>query len=237
MAQDSQTGNLRIIEENHYYPFGLKHANYNSGKNIYTKEMEILKIKPLPPLLKTSYSKKFEGKSWEDEKLVGIRTNMEDWGETLIGFITEINNSCFTIREIDEYGFTEGNTIVNFENVINIEIDDRYQKRLFFIYKNNSLFNQSKQITIWKDGNLLKEYFESLIQNNTIITFYFDEEDYVTGEILKYDKEVILIQNIGREGDDDGISYYFIDKLIGIRYNGIEEQKIELLYKNRTLFY
>ncbi len=176
-------------------------------------------------------------KALTDEKLVGIRTNMEDWGETLIGFITEINNSCFTIREIDEYGFTEGNTIVNFENVINIEIDDRYQKRLFFIYKNNSLFNQSKQITIWKDGNLLKEYFESLIQNNTIITFYFDEEDYVTGEILKYDKEVILIQNIGREGDDDGISYYFIDKLIGIRYNGIEEQKIELLYKNRTLFY
>ena len=26
---------LKIIEENHYYPFGLKHTNYNSGKKKY----------------------------------------------------------------------------------------------------------------------------------------------------------------------------------------------------------
>jgi hypothetical protein len=176
-------------------------------------------------------------KAFEDEILVGMRTDMQDWGETIIGFITEINELCFTIKEIDEYGYFKGKIIINHVNVINMEIEDRYQKRLFFLYKNNSIFNQSNQVTIYKEGDLLKEYFESLIQDKSIVTFYLDEEDYVIGEILKYDEEVILIKNIGREGDEDGVSYFFINKIIGIRFNGIEEQKIELLYKHRNLFY
>jgi len=46
-----------------------------------------------------------------------------------------------------------------------------------------------------------------------------------------------MINNIGREGDDDGTSYYPIDKLIGLKYDGLEEQKIKLLYENRSKFY
>ena len=41
---------LTIVEENHYYPFGLKHANYNSGKQIFEIELAQLKLKPAPTL-------------------------------------------------------------------------------------------------------------------------------------------------------------------------------------------
>jgi len=75
-SQDPQTGALRIIEENHYYPFGLKHTNYNSDKNMYTKEMQVLKIKPLPPLFKTSYDYKYNGKEYQDE----LGLNWYDYG-------------------------------------------------------------------------------------------------------------------------------------------------------------
>jgi len=46
-----------------------------------------------------------------------------------------------------------------------------------------------------------------------------------------------MFKNIGIEGDEDGFSYYPLDSLIGLRYNSIEEQKIEILYKNNTVFY
>ncbi|MEC4048608.1 RHS repeat-associated core domain-containing protein [Flavobacterium sp. SUN046] len=66
-TKNPQSGALSIIEENHYYPFGLKHNNYNSDKNMYAKEQEQLKIKPVPPLFKPAYNYKYNGKEMQDD--------------------------------------------------------------------------------------------------------------------------------------------------------------------------
>jgi hypothetical protein len=174
--------------------------------------------------------------AFKDKSLIGIRTNVLDRGESIIGFIVELEESFFTINEIDEYGLFIGNTIIAIEDIVNIEINDRYQKRLKFIYDNSSTLNPNNRITIWKEGTELVAHFKTLIENKKITTFYFDEEDYVIGIILKFDKEYVMLNNIGIEGDEDGTSCYPIDKLIGLRYDGIEEQKIRLLYENRNLF-
>jgi RHS repeat-associated protein len=71
-SQDPSTNVLKVIEENHYYPFGLKHTGYNSDKMMLVKEASILKIKPVPPLFKTSYDKKFNGKSWETDLSLNV---------------------------------------------------------------------------------------------------------------------------------------------------------------------
>ena len=73
-TQDPQTGALAILEENHYYPFGLQHKNYNS---------DITKIDLLPqqnnekglketappsvPLQNPRYMYKFQGQERQDE--------------------------------------------------------------------------------------------------------------------------------------------------------------------------
>jgi RHS repeat-associated protein len=75
-SQDPSTNVLKVIEENHYYPFGLKHTGYNSDQMMYVKEEYILKIKPKPPLFKTSYSYKYNGKEYQDE----LGLNMYDYG-------------------------------------------------------------------------------------------------------------------------------------------------------------
>ena len=69
---DPSTNVLKIIEENHYYPFGLKHTGYNSDQMMYVKEEYIVKIKPKPPLFVSSYDKKFNGKSWETDLSLNI---------------------------------------------------------------------------------------------------------------------------------------------------------------------
>ncbi len=71
-SQDPSNSTLKIIEENHYYPFGLKHTGYNSDQMMYVKEEYIVKIKPKPPLFVSSYDKKFNGKSWETDLLLNI---------------------------------------------------------------------------------------------------------------------------------------------------------------------
>jgi len=173
----------------------------------------------------------------KDKSLIGVRTSSLDWGESIIGFVTTLEESFFTINEIDEYGAFIGKTTMAIGDVINVEINDRYQKRLKFIHDNNSILKPNNRITIWKEGAELISYFKALIEDEKITTLYFDEDDYVIGVIIKYDEDCIMLKNISIEGDEDGTSCYHISKLIGLRYDGIEEQKIKLLYENRLKFY
>lgn len=175
-------------------------------------------------------------KAYKEKSLIGIRTNLLDWDESIIGFIVTLEESCFTISEVDEYGFSIGQTIIELDDVITVVTNDRYQKRLKCICENNSVFNPKNRFTVWKAGSDLIPYFNLLIENNKIATLYFDENEYVTGVIIKFDTNYLLINNIGREGDEDGLSCYPIDNFIGLRYDGLEEQKIKLLHESRSKF-
>lgn len=86
-SKDPTTNVLRIIEENHYYPFGLKHTGYNSDRMMYVREGSTLRIKPVPPLFKTINNYKFENKEWQDELGLNVydfhaRNYMPDIGRT-----------------------------------------------------------------------------------------------------------------------------------------------------------
>jgi RHS repeat-associated protein len=72
-TQDPQTGALAILEENHYYPFGLQHKNYNSDlTKIDRKEENNEKglkeaAPPSVPLQNPGYMYKFGGKELQTE--------------------------------------------------------------------------------------------------------------------------------------------------------------------------
>ncbi len=72
-TQDPQTGALAILEENHYYPFGLQHKNYNSDlTKIDRKEENNEKglkeaAPPSVPLQNPGYMYKYQGQERQDE--------------------------------------------------------------------------------------------------------------------------------------------------------------------------
>lgn len=106
---DPSTKVLKIIEENHYYPFGLKHSGYNSDKMMYTKEAEVLKIKPVPPLFITSYKYKYNGKEYQDE----LGLNMYDYGarnyDPALGRWMNIDPKAEQMRRHSPYNYAFNN--------------------------------------------------------------------------------------------------------------------------------
>jgi hypothetical protein len=73
-AKDPQENVLKILEENHYYPYGLKHRNYNYGEKDfkeYELDPEALTIKETSQL---GYKYKYNGKEWQGE----LALNMYD---------------------------------------------------------------------------------------------------------------------------------------------------------------
>jgi RHS repeat-associated protein len=67
---------LKILEENHYYPFGLKHSNYNADKADFDKdETGIFAI--LKPVERSEFQYKYNGKEFQDE--LGLNVYAYGW--------------------------------------------------------------------------------------------------------------------------------------------------------------
>ena len=60
-------GTIGTLEENHYYPFGMKHMNYGSERNNYERDESGGTYAVLRPVERNKYQYKYNGKEYQDE--------------------------------------------------------------------------------------------------------------------------------------------------------------------------
>ena len=67
-AIDPDTDEVAILEENHYYPFGLKHKGYNGAHRVFTDTPGgTIELTPVTSLFPDTYNYKFGGKELQTE--------------------------------------------------------------------------------------------------------------------------------------------------------------------------
>ena len=147
--------------------------------------------------------KKLLLQSFNEKTLIGIQTPEIEWDESIIGYITELNDQYLTLHEVDEYGSCIGYTTISINDIGHIEVDDQYTNDLQFIFENKIKFDIDKGVTTWKKGEDLVEYLKSIKSINKIITFFFEEDIYVIGVISDFNDNSILIKNIDKRGNDE----------------------------------
>src|SRR5690554_5595113 len=62
-AKDPQTGNLKILDESHYYPFGLKHQEYSTFGFVSNPIQGVI----IAPVANNPYKYRYNGKELQDE--------------------------------------------------------------------------------------------------------------------------------------------------------------------------
>jgi RHS repeat-associated protein len=66
-SENPSTGEVAILEENHYYPYGLTHKGYNGNHKVFTEDAGgNITLTPVTPLLNDSYKYGFGGKEYDD---------------------------------------------------------------------------------------------------------------------------------------------------------------------------
>ncbi len=109
-AQDPDTQQLKIVEQNHYYPFGLRHTNYSGGKMQVVKEQEFKRMAPTPEEL-LSYKYKYNGKEYQDE----LGLNLYDYGARLYDpaapHFLQIDPKAETSRRFSPYTYCLNNPV------------------------------------------------------------------------------------------------------------------------------
>ena len=135
-AQDpASPTELKILEENHYYPYGLKHTNYNSDLLVHREYRGALGIKdpgPIEPLVPVlPYNYKYNGKEFQDE----MGMNIYDYGarnyDPAIGRFRNIDRMAERYENLTPYNYTGNNPVyfidVNGEWIYIHDGDNQYR--------------------------------------------------------------------------------------------------------------
>lgn len=108
----------KVIEENHYYPFGLKHTKYNSGKTKYGPDeefQELMKLRQIPAGEQVLHNYKFQGQERQDE--LGLNWDSFKWRnyDYAIGRFMSIDPLAEDYNYQSPYNFAENQVISGFE--------------------------------------------------------------------------------------------------------------------------
>ncbi|MFY7665416.1 RHS repeat domain-containing protein [Flavobacterium sp.] len=100
----------KILEENHYYPFGLKHENYASERFEFIKEPHGT-LYVIQPTERREWQYKYNGKEWQDE--LGLM--VYDYGARLydpaIGKFWQVDPVVETSRRFSPYSYALDNPV------------------------------------------------------------------------------------------------------------------------------
>lgn len=113
---DPETHLITVLEENQYYPFGLKHENYNTEINQYGKEANsvVLRAPQSAPLDLNSFEKfnyKFNAKEYQSE--FGLNVTAMDFRQydSSIGRFNVIDPLAESSMSINPYHFANNNPV------------------------------------------------------------------------------------------------------------------------------
>jgi RHS repeat-associated protein len=112
-AKDPQQGNvLKILEENHYYAFGMKHENYNVTRVDFRRYPDTgVELVPMPAVANASYNYKFGGNEFQEELGLNVYDYDNRVYDQAIGRFWQMDPLAENGRRFSPYNYCFNNPI------------------------------------------------------------------------------------------------------------------------------
>lgn len=146
-TKGTRTNSPVILEENHYYPFGLKHKKYGSVDMDFvvideeTEEGYYVGVDVVPPQARKTYQYKYNGKEFQDE----LNLNVYDYGarnyQPDLGrfFVIDLFSEQYSDR--NPYHYVSNNPVnkVDVQGHFEISVKDQAQYKTLTKYLKNGI--------------------------------------------------------------------------------------------------
>lgn len=155
-GQDPVTQQVKILEENNYYPFGMKHKNYNMSEKFYKKSgagvvlgQETCAACPVP----YKYNYKYNGKEFQDE----LGLNLYDYGnrnfDPAIGRFMNMDRFAEKYYHINPYQYGANNPVIYNDIKGDSILIYSKQDKGYIKYDNGNLYSQNAKSGKWEAYN------------------------------------------------------------------------------------
>jgi RHS repeat-associated protein len=178
---DPATSSLKVLEENHYYPFGLKHtASLNKRDIVFEKELQletatwIKSISLLGDVRKgvivanSGYQYKYNGKEWQDELGLAVY----DYGarnyDPALGRFFNLDRFSETYANINPYQYTANNPVKFID--VNGDYIYIYENGTGYRYDKGKVYSQDDKGKYNECSPVSGSYLEQIVSALTSIT-------------------------------------------------------------------
>lgn len=178
-------------------------------------------------------------RSFEKGIIVSVYSNRYEPGASSAGFIDAISEEQFVMKHVTPEGISDGYIIRRMEDVFRIDIEGEYEQRLQLLY---TLQKQKHEDFINKltmqGSNLFKKTLEIAQKKNLMVTICIDEtedQDSIVGFVKNVNSKEATISRVSFNGLSDGESTFFIEDVVKINCDTVDEKLLKLLfdYKKR----
>ncbi len=172
-GKDPETNVLKVLEENHYYPFGLKHQNYNTGRKQYGKKEDEITTLQFPGLVLPTedkpmvYKYKFQGQERQDE--LGLNWDSFKWRnyDYAIGRFMNIDPLTEEYHTWSPYVFS-GNRVIDARELEGLEPHSVHktldEAAINFVSQYNGLSIRMK-------GEIGTNFYSKVVNNETVYSY------------------------------------------------------------------
>lgn len=143
----------------------------------------------------------------------------------IVGRVVSVLSEFYILESIDEYGKTDGFAIHKLDNIVRIEMDSKYIKR---IKKTNTSIKMEE--TSFSSINLMDDLLEEFKAKSTTCTIELVECDVAfSGRITKIENDVVHLAQFDIYGKSDGTLIFGKEDILSVEWNSKEEILLDLL--------
>jgi hypothetical protein len=164
-------------------------------------------------------------------RAVAVFADVEDFHSYEVGFVEHADSDEVVLLCLTANGEPDGRRAIRMEDVIRVDFDTAYTKKLELLYEYRSTIFDKDFRPAPKGQMGLRAQLDHARESHTLIHIVDTNDFGPSGFVNSIGEDFVEIERIGAAGEPDGIASILIESICKVHFARRQEQLLEFLYR------